>query len=95
MRWIISGAALLLIAFTALSMSKRGETLQELSGEVKKCSVLGGGNNKAQLSHATIKVDDGRYIIASLKNCSPNRKVTVLIKRGELFFNTVYAAEEM
>ncbi len=97
MRWIISGTALLLIAFIVLAIAKRGEVLQELTGEVQKCSVLG-GTNKARLSnaisHATIKADDGRYLIASIKNCNPNIKVTIFIQRGALFFNTVYTAEE-
>ena len=94
MRLIISGTIVLLLIFTTLALSKRGEILQERSGKVAKCSILGGGD-KAQLAHATIKTDDGDYLIASLKKCSPNREVTIFIRRGALYFNSVYAAEPL
>ena len=47
---------------------------------------------KANLRLGVRKDENGNYIIASVKPCSPGSKVTVLIKRGALYFNTVFAA---
>ena len=64
-----------------------------MKGEVQRCEVLGGVKIES-FSHATIRAENGSYVIASLENCSPGKKVKVLIKRGALYFNTVYAAEK-
>lgn len=63
-----------------------------MGGEVKKCDILG-EDNMQSLTHATIRSETGSYIIASLNDCSPGAEVTIVVKRGALYFNTVYAAE--
>ena len=88
------GALVLLCVFAALSFYKNGETISTMSGEVQKCEVLGGGEVEP-LFHATIKTEHGRYVIASLSNCSPGDEVIVSIKRGALYLNTVYAADKI
>ena len=94
MRWLISGTLLLLGFFAILSFNKNGEVLSVMSGEVQRCETLGGSQTES-MSHATIKTDNGSYIIARLGSCSPGVKVSVLIRRGALYFNTVYAAEKL
>jgi hypothetical protein len=83
---------LLLVIFTALCISKSGEILEVMAGEVKKCETLGGGNIEG-MSHATIKVENGSYIISSLRSCKPGKITEIYVKRGVLYFNTVYATE--
>jgi len=83
---------LLLCGFALLSFSHSGEILKTGEGTVYQCAQLSGANTTS-LFHATIEDKSGAFIIASLKDCKPGAKVTVLIKRGALYFNTVYAAE--
>lgn len=92
MRWIISGIFLLLCFFTILCVSKSGEILKVMEGEVKKCDILGSGNVEL-MSHATIKVESGGYVISSLRSCNPGAGVKIYVKRGVLYFNTVFATE--
>jgi hypothetical protein len=92
MRWTILGSLLLLGVFTTLCISKSGEILEVMAGEVQKCETLGGGNIEG-MSHATIKVDDGSYIISSLRSCNPGARTEIYVKRGALYFNSVYATE--
>ena len=66
--------------------------MQVMKGEVQRCEVLGGGDAES-MTHATIRAENGSYLIASLMHCSPGMTVKVFIKRGALYFNTVYAAE--
>ena len=93
MRGIISGFLLLLCLFATLSVYTSGEVLRKMEGNIQKCGILG-GNTLETVSHATIRSENGHYIIASSRNCSVGKKVTVLIKRGALYFNTVYAVDE-
>jgi hypothetical protein len=92
MRQIIFGSLLLLGFFTALCISESGEILEVMVGEVNKCEILGGGNIEG-MSHATIKAENGSYIISSLRNCKPGKRTKIYVKRGALYFNTVYATE--
>lgn len=89
----LSGVFLILCFFAILSFAKNGEILGTMTGEVQKCEVLGEAK-MGSLTHATIKSETGSYIIASLVSCSPGAEVTIVIKRGALYFNTVYAAEK-
>ena len=93
LRLWLSGVFLILCVFAILSFVKSGEVLRTMRGEVQNCEVLG-EEKMGSLSHATIKSDAGNYIIASLTDCSPGAEVTILIKRGALYFNIVYAAEK-
>jgi hypothetical protein len=92
MRWVIVASLLLLGFFTALCISKSGEVLEVMVGEVQKCETLGGGNMEGIL-HATIKADNGSYIISSLRSCNPGARTEIYVKRGALYFNSVYATE--
>ena len=92
LRWAILGALLLLSLFATLSFTKNGETLATLKGEVTICAVLSGATTEP-IFHATIKDEKGNYVIASLKHCKPKAEVTILIQRGAVYFNTVYAAD--
>lgn len=92
MRTIILVILALLCLFTALSFTKSGEVLAVMTGDVQKCEFLGGGTAE-KLPHATIKSKNGSYIIASLRDCSPGAEVNIFIKRGALFFNTIYATQ--
>jgi len=92
MRLIILGALAPLCLFAVLCFTKRGDVLEVMQGDVQKCEVLGGGA-AGKLSHATIKSKNGSYIISSLRDCNPGAEVNIMIKRGALFFNTIYAAE--
>lgn len=91
-RSVLLVALVLLCCYAALSFYKSGETLKTMTGKVEKCEVLGGAADS--MFHATIKSASGSYIIANLRNCRPGSDVTILIKRGALYFNTVYAAEQ-
>lgn len=90
MRTVFFGIFLLLGFYATLSYRSSGEVLRTMSGTVERCEQLGGA---AKLHHATLKAENGTYIIASLAECRPGMKVSILIKRGALYFNTVYAAE--
>ncbi len=83
--------ALIICAYAVLSFSKKGEVVGTMVGNVERCERLGGAAES--LSHATIKADSGRYIIAKLPGCEVGADVTILVKRGALFFNTVFAAQ--
>lgn len=93
LRWIIIITALFLSAYLAICIRSNGETLQVLSGVVEKCDLLG-GSGATPVSHATIKTETGGYIISSVSECGPGARVNIYIKRGALYFNTVYAAEK-
>jgi hypothetical protein len=43
------------------------------------------------MSHATIKAENGRYIISSLSNYRYGTEVDIYVKRGTLYLNTAYA----
>ena len=92
MRWIIVSFLLILGFYTALCISKSGEVLEVIAGEVQKCDTLGGATMEG-VSHATIKTENGKYIISSLKNCIPATSTEIYLKRGALYINTVYASE--
>ncbi len=92
MRWIILGSLLFLGLYAVLCMSKHGERLDIIAGEVQQCDTLGGGKIEG-MSHATIKTEDGSYIISTLRNCQAGIKTEIYINRGALYFNTVYATE--
>ncbi len=81
---------LLLCFYAVLAFNAQGEVLTTLRGKVERCRVLGGAES---LQHATIKAENGSYLIASLEHCRAGAEVAVLIKRGALYFNTIYAAE--
>ena len=91
LRLALLATALLIAAYAALSFYKSGEVLGSVAGRVERCERLGGAAQN--LFHATIKAEDGRYMIAKLPGCQPGAEVTILLKRGALFFNTVFAAE--
>lgn len=92
-RWVIVSVILLLSLYATVSISRSGETIKIIQGEVKKCNLLGGGKEES-IPHATIKTEMGSYLISSLKGCNPGEKVNVFIKRGALYFNTIYVAEK-
>ena len=92
MRLTILGTVLLLCFFTALCIGKKGEVLGIMSGIVQKCETLGKSNAKV-ISHATIKLENDSYVISSLKDCNRDMAVNVYVKRGALYFNTLYATE--
>lgn len=81
----------MLVGYALLCVQRQGETLAMMSGVVERCAVLGGASDK--LSHATIKNDNGAYLIAKLQACKPDTEVVILVQRGALYFNTVYAAQ--
>lgn len=92
LRHVLTGALLLLCFYAMLSFYKSGEVLSTMAGKVQRCEVLGGASESRY--HATIQAENGSYLIASLKSCSQGMEVRILIKRGALYFNTLYAAEE-
>ena len=63
-----------------------------MARERQNCNALSDGNVNA-LSHAIIKTEQGNYTIASLNNFKPRSMVTVFIRRGVFYFNTVFAAD--
>lgn len=87
----IAAAVLVVVSFAVLSFTSQGEVIETIGGTVQKCDVLG-GNTSNSLIHATIKSEDGRYIIASLPQCNKDMSVDIEIVRGALYFNTVYSA---
>jgi hypothetical protein len=93
-RWVIAIIVLLLGSYVALCVSGSGETLKVISGFVERCEILG-GNSAELFSHATIKTEAGGYIISSLSDCVPGAEVNISIKRGILYFNTIYTAEKV
>ncbi len=99
---LVSAILLLLCFFAALSFFKSGEVIKTMAGKVQRCEVLGGGKVKSlsnteshAIFHATIKAKNGSYIIANLEDCRSGMDVNILIKRGALYFNTLYAAEKI
>ena len=91
MLWLI-GITLLLGFYAALCFATKGELLEEISGRVEYCNVLNQGR-KDPVTHATIKTKTNSFVIAPLDHCQSDLEVTVMVKRGALFFNTVYSAE--
>ena len=83
--------AVLLIGYGTLAWQNSGEVLHTQAGVVKQCVRLGGADSAR--FHATIKTDSGSYIIADLPDCRADRDVSVLTRRGALYFNTVYSAQ--
>ena len=83
--------ALLLMGYGTLAYLKSGEVLHRQAGVVTQCVRLGGADSAR--FHATIKTESGSYIIAELADCRADRAVSVLTRRGALYFNTVYSAQ--
>lgn len=92
LRWIFLLVIFLLGSYVALCVYGSGKTLKVMEGVVEHCGLLG-GNNIQIISHATIKTELGAYIISSLSECRSGAAVTISVKRGILFFNSIYAAE--
>ncbi|MFT5574763.1 MAG: hypothetical protein ACI89D_000274 [Bermanella sp.] len=86
--------ALLLGSYAVMCIHSSGETLKVMKGVIEKCEFLGGGTSKS-ISHATIKTETGSYIISSVSECSPGAEVNIFINRGILYFNSIYAAENV
>lgn len=82
---------LLLAGYAVLAYQSRGEVLHSQQGRVEQCVRLGGSGGVR--FHATIKAENGSYVIAELPDCRADSAVTVLTRRGALYFNTVYAAQ--
>ena len=89
--WLL-GAIVVVVFFAILSYTSKGEVLNRMKGEVQKCEVLG-EESMGSLVHATIRSEQGNYIIANLDECSPGMEVNIIVKRGALYFNTVFATE--
>ncbi len=83
--------AVLLVGYGTLAYLKRGEVLHTQPGVVTQCVRLGGADSSR--FHATIKAASGSYLIAELADCRADREVSVLTRRGALYFNTVFNAE--
>lgn len=83
---------LLLGIYATLCIIKKGERLDVMIGEVQQCDTLMGSTLEG-MSHATIKTQDGNYIIATLRNCAVGLTTEIYINRGALYFNTVYTTE--
>ena len=62
--WLL-GISLILGFFAILSYTRSGEILDVMEGEVIKCEILG-EETVNSLVHATIKSENGIYIIAKL-----------------------------
>lgn len=89
---VVFAAILILGVYVAICIIANGETLKVMTGVIEKCAVLGGKSAEAH-SHATIKTRSGSYLISSVSNCSVGSDVTIYVKRGILYFNTIYVAE--
>ncbi|GEM_PF-819384 len=70
-----------------------GEILSVARGEIQKCEYLGGGKSES-LPHATIKTESGDYLVSKFAHCRAGIDVNVFVRRGMLYFNTRYSAEE-
>ncbi|EIF44599.1 MAG: hypothetical protein ACJA1T_000016 [Zhongshania aliphaticivorans] len=88
----VFAAILILGVYVAICITANGETLKVMTGVIEKCAVLGGKSAEAH-SHATIKTSSGSYLISSVSSCSVGSDVTIFVKRGILYFNTIYVAE--
>ncbi len=89
---------ILLGSYISVCVSSNGETLKVIKGVTEKCVTLGGslgGDQTDSISHATIKTEAGAYIIAGISECKQGAAVNVFINRGALYFNSVYAAENV
>ncbi len=93
LRQTILATALLLSCYGALCMYSKGETLAVKQGIIEKCELLGGGQSEL-ISHATIRTESGAYLISSITDCETGAAVNIFIKRGILYFNSVFAAEK-
>ncbi|WP_320838211.1 hypothetical protein [Zhongshania sp.] len=91
---IVFATMVILGAYVAMCITGNGETLKVMTGVIEKCAVLGGKSAEAY-SHATIKTSSGSYLISSVSSCSAGRDVNIFVKRGILYFNTIYVAEIM
>jgi hypothetical protein len=92
MRLAILGTVLVLGFYAVLCIGKKGEVLGLMSGIVQRCETLGKSSAEV-MSHATIKLENGSYVISSLKDCNRDMTVSVYVKRGALYFNTLYATD--
>lgn len=81
-------------SYVAICIYNNGETLKVMSGVIEKCEILGGRKSDS-ISHATIKMESGSYIISSISDCRVDLGVNVFVKRGALYFNSVYVAEKI
>ncbi len=93
LRWIIFLVALFLCLIAVFSFNKSGETLRVIKGDIQGCVYLGGGGAES-IPHATIKTENDTYVTTIFQDCRAGTKVNVLVKRGILYFNTVYVAEK-
>lgn len=91
--WFV-GAFVVLVFYASLSYTSKGEILSTMKGEVQRCEVLG-EKTANSLLHATIRSEKGDYIIAKLDDCSVGMEVVILVKRGVLYFNTVFSAQNL
>ena len=90
LRYSLIGSMLILIAYGVLCYMKAGEVLQSQLGTIVRCEQLAGATDTVY--HATVRTEHGQYLIAKLTDCQSSESINVLVKRGALFFNTVYEA---
>jgi len=91
--WALVATLSALITFALVAANKSGEALAVMPGHIQDCAQLG-GDNTASLVHATIKTQSNNYLVAVFQNCRVGIKVNVITRRGALYFNTVYEAEQ-
>lgn len=87
-------ALMLLSFYIVICIRSSGDTLEQMTGVIEQCVILG-GNTRDRLSHATIKVDSGSYLISSVSECRVGERINVFVKRGMLYFNSIYVAEKI
>ena len=85
---------LFLSAYVAICIQGGGETLEVMNGVIEKCEILG-GRKTDNISHATIKLESGNYIISSVSGCAVGADVNIYRNRGALYFNSIYVAEKV
>ena len=92
-RWLLLLAVLFLCFIIVFAINSNGEVLRVIKGDIHTCEYLGGGK-AGSIPHATIKTEHGHYVTAGVDGCSPGKRVNILVKRGVLYFNTIYVAEK-
>lgn len=92
--WLVLGVALFFFSYAMLAIDKNGEILKVIKGDIQGCEYLAGGGIEP-MPHATIKTENDTYVTTIFQDCRSGTKVNVFVKRGILYFNTVYIAEKV
>jgi hypothetical protein len=90
--WLALWAIILIAFYSLYQLNYSGKTLATYTGKIDSCIDIGGGRS-GYTHHAYVNLQNGSKVKVLFYKCRKGRNVKVHEKRGILYFNTVYTAE--